>query len=256
MTFFERYFERLDGPDPHRALELVSDDCEFSIQWAAGEDRKSTQFLGGVEELRGFTDAGDTTGWAHHVVWSGTQDDVEFALGETRWDDERRTHRHVSLCRAARRRRLHAPLHGRSHARPRVRQGPTMPELDFVPVADGLIAGTAEEPRLIGSECRRCGTVTFPRQGSCPRCTSQDVAERLLARRGTLWTWTIQCFPPKSPPYAGDKESFEPYGVGYVELPGEVRVETLLTDRRPAAPGDRHADGADPRSRARGAPER
>ena len=86
MTFFERYFERLDGPDPHRALELVSDDCEFSIQWAAGEDRKSTQFLGGVEELRGFTDAGDTTGWAHHVVWSGTQDDVEFALGETRWD--------------------------------------------------------------------------------------------------------------------------------------------------------------------------
>jgi uncharacterized OB-fold protein len=104
-----------------------------------------------------------------------------------------------------------------------------MLELDFVPVADGLIAGTAEEPRLIGSECRRCGTVTFPRQGSCPRCTSQDVAERLLARQGTLWTWTIQCFPPKSPPYAGDRESFEPYGVGYVELPGEVRVEALLT---------------------------
>lgn len=104
-----------------------------------------------------------------------------------------------------------------------------MLELDFVPVADGLIAGTAQEPRLIGSECRRCGTVTFPRQGSCPRCTSQDVAERLLARQGTLWTWTIQCFPPKSPPYAGDPESFEPYGVGYVELPGEVRVETLLT---------------------------
>ena len=102
-------------------------------------------------------------------------------------------------------------------------------QLDFVPIADGLIAGTAQEPRLIGSECRRCGTVTFPKQGSCPRCTSEDVAERLLARQGTLWTWTIQCFPPKSPPYAGDKESFEPYGVGYVELPGEVRVETLLT---------------------------
>ena len=110
-----------------------------------------------------------------------------------------------------------------------------MPELDFLPVADGLIAGTAAEPRLIGSECRRCGTVTFPRQGSCPRCTSQDVVERLLARHGTLWTWTIQCFPPKSPPYAGDKESFEPYGVGYVELPGEVRVETLVTVDDPQA---------------------
>ena len=86
MTFFERYFERLDGDDPHSALELVSDDCEFSIQWADGADRKSRQFLGGVEELRGFTDAGDTTGWAHHVVRSGTDGDVEFALGETRWD--------------------------------------------------------------------------------------------------------------------------------------------------------------------------
>ena len=106
---------------------------------------------------------------------------------------------------------------------------------DFVPVADGLITGTAAEPRLIGSECRSCGTVTFPRQSSCPKCTSQDVVERLLAREGTLWSWTIQCFPPKSPPYAGEREDFEPYGVGYVELPGEVRVEALLTDNDPRA---------------------
>ena len=58
-----------------------------------------------------------------------------------------------------------------------------------------------------------------------------EVSERLLARRGTLWSWTIQCFPPKSPPYAaGDADAFEPYGVGYVELPGEVRVEARLTE--------------------------
>jgi uncharacterized protein len=102
-------------------------------------------------------------------------------------------------------------------------------ERDFVPVAEGLIAGTAADPRLVGSECERCGTVTFPRQGSCPRCTSQDVRERLLSPRGTLWTWTVQCFEPKSPPYAAGAE-FEPYAVGYVELPGEVRVETRLTE--------------------------
>jgi hypothetical protein len=87
MTFFERYFERLDGTDPHSALELVAEDVEFSIQWAAGADRKSSQFLGGVQQLRSFTDAGDTEGWAHHVVWSGRDGDVEFALGETRYDD-------------------------------------------------------------------------------------------------------------------------------------------------------------------------
>ncbi len=90
MTFFERYFERLDGDDPHSALELVADDVEFSIQWAAGADRKSSQFLGGVEELRGFTDAGDMEDWAHHVLWSGSDGDIEFALGETRYDNGER----------------------------------------------------------------------------------------------------------------------------------------------------------------------
>ena len=87
MTFFERYFELLDGPEPHSSLDLVADDVEFSIQWAAAADRRSSQFLGGIEELRGFIDAGDTTGWAHHVLCSGATDGVEFALGETRYDD-------------------------------------------------------------------------------------------------------------------------------------------------------------------------
>ena len=96
-----------------------------------------------------------------------------------------------------------------------------------------LLAGTPSEPVLVGSECGRCGTVSFPRQGACPRCTSTDVAERRLSRRGTLWSWTIQRFRPKSPPYTGPEE-FEPYGVGYVELPGEVRVEARLTEADPA----------------------
>jgi uncharacterized protein len=105
---------------------------------------------------------------------------------------------------------------------------------EFVPVADGLIAGSADQPELLGSECEACGTVTFPRQASCPRCTSQAVVERRLGRRGTLWTWTVQCFPPKSPPYAGPTgDEFVPYGVGYVELPGEVRVEARLTESDP-----------------------
>jgi uncharacterized OB-fold protein len=95
-----------------------------------------------------------------------------------------------------------------------------------------LLAGTPSEPVLVGSECVRCGTVSFPRQTSCPRCTSSDVKARQLARRGTLWSWTVQRFRPKSPPYTGP-EAFEPYGVGYVELPGEVRVEARLTESDP-----------------------
>jgi uncharacterized protein len=102
------------------------------------------------------------------------------------------------------------------------------------PIAAGLFTVADGPVRLIGSHCTRCGTVAFPRQTSCPKCTSVDVTRRLLARRGTLWSWTIQCFPPKSPPYAvDDPGAFEPYGVGYIELPGEVRVEARLTEADP-----------------------
>jgi uncharacterized OB-fold protein len=95
------------------------------------------------------------------------------------------------------------------------------------PIADGLFTWPADEPRLIGSACRQCGIVTFPAQASCPACTSVAVEERLLSRTGTLYSWTVQGFRPKAP-YAGP-EKFQPYGVGYVELPGEVRVEARLT---------------------------
>jgi uncharacterized OB-fold protein len=102
-----------------------------------------------------------------------------------------------------------------------------------LPIAEGLFTWPAEEPQLIGSSCRQCATTTFPRQESCPRCTGVDVEERLLPRQGTLWTFTVQGFRPKSP-YTGPEE-FAPYGVGYVELAGQVMVESRLTDNDPAA---------------------
>jgi uncharacterized OB-fold protein len=104
------------------------------------------------------------------------------------------------------------------------------------PVADGVFTWPADEPQLIGSRCTACGIVTFPAQDSCPRCAATAMAEHLLARRGRLWAWTIQHFPPPSPPYAGPTgDAFVPYGVGYVELPGEVKVETRLTEADPDA---------------------
>ena len=98
-----------------------------------------------------------------------------------------------------------------------------------VPIEEGLFTWPSEEPRLLGSECVECGAVLVPAQSGCPRCTSDDTRSRELGTSGTLWTWTIQGFPPKAPPYAGDVENFEPFGVGYVELPGEVKIETRLT---------------------------
>ena len=86
MSFFERYFAALDGPDPHSSLELVAEDVEFTIQWARGSDGGSRQLVGGRAELRAFIDAGDMSDWAHHVLLARAGDGVEFVLGETRRD--------------------------------------------------------------------------------------------------------------------------------------------------------------------------
>ena len=100
--------------------------------------------------------------------------------------------------------------------------------------------------RLVGSRCGTCGAVTFPAQASCPRCTGEDVSAHPLADRGTVWASTVQRFSPKTP-YLGADGSLPPFGVGYVDLAGEVLVETRLVGD-PADAGDRCA-GVAQRSR-------
>lgn len=92
-----------------------------------------------------------------------------------------------------------------------------------------LFEWPSPDPRLLGSECQDCGVVTFPATASCPSCCASKVSPRRLAASGRLWTWTTQEFPPK-PPYAVTRgaEGFVPFKLGYVELPGEVIVESRI----------------------------
>ena len=105
-----------------------------------------------------------------------------------------------------------------------------------VPVAEGLFTWPADEPRLIGAQCAACGLTGFPAGPPCQRCGGTAYTEKLLPGQGTLWTFTTQGFPPPSPPYdgTGPAASFQPYALGYVELPGEVMVEARLTEPDPA----------------------
>lgn len=100
--------------------------------------------------------------------------------------------------------------------------------MTFTPVYPAMFA-SLDPPRLAGSRCAGCGTVAFPVQLGCAKCTGTDLAAVALADRGTLWSWTIQAFEPKAPYRApGTAESgFTPYGVGYVDL-GDVIVESRL----------------------------
>jgi uncharacterized OB-fold protein len=93
-----------------------------------------------------------------------------------------------------------------------------------------LFTWPSAQPSLLASCCRECEALAFPANPSCTRCGSTDVERIELPRRGTLWTWTIQRFMPKEPYASSETEaSFKPFGVGYVELPGAIRIETRLT---------------------------
>ena len=81
---------------------------------------------------------------------------------------------------------------------------------------------TEATPRLIGGRHRESGRITFP----CP--AGEDYEAMPLGRQGKLWSYTVQRFRPKSPPYAGP-EAFEPWALAYVELPGEVIIEARLS---------------------------
>jgi uncharacterized protein len=89
-------------------------------------------------------------------------------------------------------------------------------------IAEGLFTDETP-PRLIGGRNRASGRIVFP----CPE--GKDYEPHPLGRTGTLWSYTIQRYRPKSPPYAGP-EAFRPWPVAYVELPGETIVEARLTN--------------------------
>jgi uncharacterized protein len=104
-----------------------------------------------------------------------------------------------------------------------------------VAFAPDVFTWPSDEPLLLGGRCTACAAVTFPQQGSCARCGSLEVVTHPLSRRGTLWTFTTQGFLPKEP-YAGGEtpETFQPFGVGIIQLGDEVRVEGRLTEADPA----------------------
>ncbi len=91
------------------------------------------------------------------------------------------------------------------------------------PIAEDLWTNEAQ-PRLLGAKLPS-GKIVFPfPQGDA----ANDAVPYALSRSGTLWSWTRQDFEPKAP-YEGP-EPFQPYLLGYVELPGEVIVETRIVD--------------------------
>ena len=96
------------------------------------------------------------------------------------------------------------------------------------PIADNLF--TEDMSALIGARNKETGQISFP----LPLTPADNIEPIALATRGTVWTYTVQRFPPKEP-YAGptDREKFTPYIVAYVTLPGQTTIESRLTGLAP-----------------------
>lgn len=93
----------------------------------------------------------------------------------------------------------------------------------MTPVAANLFTGHGGTTRLLAGRRRSDGRLRFPLPTG-PEAADYDTVE--LGARGTLWSYTVQRFRPKTPFNGrGDERDFQPYGVGYVELPGELIVE-------------------------------
>jgi len=94
------------------------------------------------------------------------------------------------------------------------------------PLAEGMYRIVDGAPYLLGGRRKSDGKYAFP----LPQGEDGALYEPVrLASEGVLWSFTVQRFRPKTP-YAGrsDAKSFEPYAVGYVELPGQIIVESHI----------------------------
>ncbi|GAA2309285.1 Zn-ribbon domain-containing OB-fold protein [Streptomyces violaceusniger] len=80
---------------------------------------------------------------------------------------------------------------------------------------------------LQGARCAGCPVTVYPADDACPRCGG-PTAPVALPGTGALWTWTVQRYAPKSPPYQPPPGGFVPFAVGYVELAEDVRVAAVL----------------------------
>lgn len=95
-----------------------------------------------------------------------------------------------------------------------------------VPAIDGWFSTDGAAPALLGTQCRSCGTYSFPRESyfcKNPACDGKDFEEVELSRRGRIWSFTDNCYQPP-PPYVPTHDPFEPFAIAAVELQEEQLV--------------------------------
>ena len=82
--------------------------------------------------------------------------------------------------------------------------------------------------RLYGQKCRDCGAVSYPRRHLCWQCSSSELADYKISRRGRVFTFTKDHLVPNPDP---------PTVMVSADLEGGGRFYAQLTDADPASVG-------------------
>ncbi|MFZ3572747.1 hypothetical protein ACOKM5_38080 [Streptomyces sp. BH097] len=81
--FLTAWFAILDGDEPSKILDLISDDFSLSILFSTG-DGKATDFAGGRDALVGYLAQREKGALTHHLLSATTTGKDELFLGEVR----------------------------------------------------------------------------------------------------------------------------------------------------------------------------
>lgn len=100
---------------------------------------------------------------------------------------------------------------------------------------DGTYLALGEPPSILGTKCASCGMTIFGKRPTCENCGGTDVKAVTLSSNGTLWSYTVQRYPPSEPYKLGSdkREDWVPRVVGWVELPEGSRILSIVENCKP-----------------------
>ena len=91
-----------------------------------------------------------------------------------------------------------------------------------------------EQVALPAVQCPQCGLIGYPASTTtCPRWTASPLTPVTVSGDGTIWSYTVQRFAPKAPPYFPSGTTFEPFVVAYIQTPDGIRIEGIVEDIAP-----------------------
>ncbi|MDO8751695.1 MAG: Zn-ribbon domain-containing OB-fold protein [Dehalococcoidia bacterium] len=86
-----------------------------------------------------------------------------------------------------------------------------------------------DQRKLVGSRCQKCGALSVPPRGLCPRCQGTQMTLEELSGRGTLAGFTSISIVPTAMAQEGYGRD-KPYLTGVVALAEGPRIAARLAD--------------------------